>query len=128
MSTHVILGTGAVGTALAHILTSQGTSVRAVNRSGARGDLPDTVELRQADLTDPAQASSVLTGADVTYQITQPAYHRWAQEFPALQAGIIDAAAKAGTRLVIADNLYPYGDHAGQPITERSAEQASTRK
>ncbi|PKQ25541.1 MAG: NAD-dependent dehydratase [Actinobacteria bacterium HGW-Actinobacteria-4] len=128
MEQHVILGTGAVGTALAQILVDQGKAVRSVNRSGNRGSLPTEVELVAADLADPAQASAAITGATVTYQVTQPAYHRWAQEFPALQASIIDAAAAAGSRLVIVDNLYAYGDPQGAPITEDSPQDPHTRK
>jgi nucleoside-diphosphate-sugar epimerase len=128
MDQHVILGTGAVGTALAHLLIDQGKRVRSVNRSGNRGSLPDQVELVAADLADPAQASAAIKGASVTYQITQPEYHRWAQEFPALQSSIIDAVAAAGSRLVIVDNLYAYGDPKGAAITEQSPQEPHTRK
>jgi nucleoside-diphosphate-sugar epimerase len=82
----------------------------------------------KADLTQPEQARKAVAGAAVTYQTTQPAYHRWAQEFPALQAGIVDAAAQAGSRLVILDNLYAYGDPQGGVITEQSPEHATTKK
>lgn len=125
---HVVLGTGTVGGALARHLAEQGMSVRAVNRSGERGDLPGSVEVMAADLTQPEQARHALEGAAVTHHTTQPAYHRWAQEFPALQAGIVDAAAQAGSRLVILDNLYAYGDPQGGVITEQSPEQATTNK
>lgn len=125
---HVVLGTGAVGGALANQLAAQGKSVRAVNRSGARKGFPESVEIVAADLTHPHQARSAVQGATVTYQCTQPAYHRWAQEFPTLQAGIVDAAASAGSRLVILDNLYAYGDPKGEVITEASPETATTKK
>lgn len=128
MEQHVILGTGAIGTQLAILLAEQGKTVRSVNRSGSRGSLPESVEVVAADLADPVQASAALQGATVAYQVTQPAYHRWAEEFPALQSSIVDAAAEASARLVIVDNLYAYGDPQGKPITESSPELAHTKK
>ena len=127
MSTHVILGTGTVGIPLAHILLERGHRVIAVNRSGKRHGLPDEVELRSGDLTDPAFAASALEGADVAYQITQPAYHRWEEDFPPLQDAILAAAERTGTAVVLADNLYCYGT-PGDTISEKTPELPSTVK
>ncbi|MFI8961575.1 NAD-dependent epimerase/dehydratase family protein [Streptomyces sp. NPDC053493] len=124
---HVIFGSGAVGTAVAEALVRQGESVRVVNRSG-RAELPDGVELVRGDAADPAFTTAVAAGAAVVYQALNPPYHRWPQEFPALQAGVLAAAEAAGARLVSMDNVYTYGPAGGRPFTEESPDAATTRK
>jgi nucleoside-diphosphate-sugar epimerase len=128
MTTHLVLGTGAVGAALAHHLAAQGHAVRAVNRSGTRGTLDPAIPLSKANLNDPADAASALAGADIVYQVTQPAYTRWEAEFPALQRTILTAAEQAGASVVLADNLYGYGTPQGQTIADASPQQPTTRK
>lgn len=128
MTTHLVLGTGAVGATLANHLAEQGHTVRAVNRSGKRGLLDPAIPLSQADLNDPGEAASALTGADVVYQVTQPAYTRWQAEFPALQRSILTAAERAGASVVLADNLYGYTAPHGNTITDDSPREATTRK
>src|SRR5206468_9283728 len=80
------------------------------------------------DITDPAFAASATHGARVIYQALNPPYHRWAQEFPGLQAAAIAAAQAAGARLVSMDNVYMYGRADGRPFTEDRAYDAHTRK
>lgn len=128
MTTHLVLGTGAIGATLANHLAEQGHTVRAVNHSGKRGALNPAIPLSQADLSDPATAASALAGADVVYQVTQPAYTRWEAEFPALQRSILRAAERAGASIVLADNLYGYSAPHGTTITDDSPREALTRK
>jgi nucleoside-diphosphate-sugar epimerase len=82
---------------------------------------------RAADITVPEQATAAVAGADVVFQCAQPGYHRWPQEFPAMQARAVDAAAAAGALLVVAENLYGYGPAAG-PLTQDLPLSAGTRK
>jgi nucleoside-diphosphate-sugar epimerase len=70
----------------------------------------------------------VTRGAAVVYQCAQPLYFEWAEKFPAMQAAILAAVAQNGARLVVGDNLYMYGDTAGQPIREDLPYQAHTKK
>ncbi len=128
MTSHLVLGTGAVGASLANHLAEQGHAVRAVNRSGKPGLLNPAIPLSQADLNDPADAASALSGVDVVYQVTQPTYTRWEAEFPALQRTILAAAERAGASVVLADNLYGYGPPHGETITDASPQQPTTRK
>lgn len=123
-TSHVVLGAGPVGRAVAAALVARGVEPVVVTRSGA--SVPGAVS-RVADITDPVQAAAALAGAEVVFQCAQPEYHRWPQEFPALQAGIVDAAAATGALLVVAENLYGYGPHAG-PLTEDLPLAATTRK
>jgi hypothetical protein len=48
------------------------------------------------DVGDPVFAASATRGARIVYQALNPPYHRWAQEFPGLQAAAIAAAQTAG--------------------------------
>lgn len=128
MTTHLVLGTGAIGATLANHLAAHGHTVRAVNRFGRRGALDPGIPLSQADLNNPADAASAVADADVIYQVTQPAYTRWAGEFPTLQRTILNAAETTGASVVLADNLYGYGPTHGATLTESSPETPSSTK
>jgi len=113
--------------AVAEALARRGESVRVVNRSGLREPMAG-VQPVAGDVTDPAFAASATRGARVIYQALNPPYHRWAQDFPGLQAAAIAAAQSAGARLVVMDNVYMYGRANGRPFTEERAHDAHTRK
>lgn len=118
-SLHVIFGTGPVGCWTATALRALDLPVRAINRSGKRpGLMPADVEILAADATDTAQAIAAAEGAAVVYQALNPAYHRWHEFFPALQAGALAAAMAANARYVSVENLYMYD--SSQPIHENS--------
>lgn len=123
---HVIVGAGPLGRAVAAELVSRGRPVRLVSRSGVHRVAG--AESAAADATSAEQLDVALAGATVVYQCAQPEYTRWAREFPALQCAILDATVRAGADLVIADNLYMYGDPAGSTITERSSQNPHTKK
>jgi nucleoside-diphosphate-sugar epimerase len=124
---HVVLGGGAVGMAVVEALVRRGESVRVVNRSGLREPVVG-VQSVTGDVTDPSFAASATHGARVIYQALNPPYHRWAQEFPGLQAAAIAAAQSAGARLVAVDNVYMYGRPNGRPFTEDRVSNPNTRK
>lgn len=48
------------------------------------------------------------------YNCVNPAYHRWATDWPPIAAALLDAAERADALLVTMGNLYGYGpvDHA----------------
>src|SRR5215217_4468591 len=125
---HVILGTGAIGRAIADELVSRGESVRMVNRSGKMDEAPAGVEVVASDLYDPANVRKVTRGAQVVYQSAQPAYFKWPEKFPALQKSIIDGLTSTDTKLVLVENVYMYGDTDGKPMTEDTPYNAHTRK
>ncbi|MDP1604424.1 MAG: NAD(P)H-binding protein, partial [Legionella sp.] len=115
---HVVLGTGAIGRAIAEELVKRGEFVRMVNRSGRMDEAPAGVEVRAADLYDQAQVKEVTRGAKVVYQSSQPEYHQWVEKFPALQKSIIDGLTGGNAKLVLVENLYMYGETNGAPMTE----------
>ena len=123
---HVVVGgTGAIGAAVVEELVRRGYRVRSISRRDAA--LPAGVEQRIADVMDPQQAIDAIVGASVVYQCAAPAYTRWAQEFPTLQANIADAAERTGARLVVVENLYMYGPTDG-PMRETTPMAATGKK
>jgi nucleoside-diphosphate-sugar epimerase len=123
-SSHVVLGAGPVGRAVVTSLAARGIEPAVVTRTGTA--VPGAIS-RPADITDPVQVAAAVAGADVVFQCAQPGYHRWPQEFPGMQARIVEAAAAAGALLVVAENLYGYGPVAG-PLTQDLPLAAATRK
>lgn len=123
-TTHVVLGAGPVGRAVIAALGARGIEPGVVTRSGRA--VPGAVS-RRADLTEPAHAAAAVAGAEVVFQCAQPPYHRWPQQFPDLNASVVDAASATGALLVVADNLYSYGPVTG-PITADLPPTATTRK
>ena len=125
---HVVLGTGAIGRAVAEELVRRGESVRMVNRSGKMDEAPAGVKIIAADLYDQAKVHELTQGAKVVYQASQPPYHQWVEKFPLLQKSILDGLTGSGAKLVMVENVYMYGDTHGQPMTEEAPYQAHTRK
>jgi nucleoside-diphosphate-sugar epimerase len=114
---HVVLGaSGGIGNSLVHELAARGRRVRAVNRSGT-ADVPAGVEVRAGDVASADGATRACAGAGVVYHCAQPPYARWAQEFLPMTRAVLDGAAAAGAKLVLADNLYMYGP-VDRPMTE----------
>ena len=113
---HVVVGAGPVGSRTALLLAEQGHAVRVVTRSG-RGPVHPDIERVAADAARPGTLTELAAGAPAIYNCANPAYHRWATDWPPLAAEMLDAAARNGAVLVITGNLYPYGpvDH---PMTE----------
>lgn len=116
---HVVLGAaGGIGKAVVAELTARGHEVRAVSR-GASGF--------RADVTTIGGAKAACAGAAVVYQCAQPAYDRWAAEFPGFIRTVLTGVEAAGARVVMADNLYMYGPVDG-PMTEDLSYAATSPK
>ncbi|WP_159888510.1 NAD-dependent epimerase/dehydratase family protein [Paenibacillus puerhi] len=126
MGKHVILGTGPIGRYTMEELVANGHEVMMVNRSG-QAQVPDGVKVERTDLYTESDVDRVMRGAEAVYQCAQPAYHQWTERFPLLQERIVEGAAKAGAKLIVADNLYMYGEVQGQ-IHEGLPYSATTKK
>ena len=114
MALHVIVGKGPVGSTTAEELLARGHQVRVLSRSGGRST--DDVEHRQVDATDAAALTRAARGAAVLYNAVNPAYHRWATDWPPVAAALLTAAERTGAVLVTMSNLYGYGRPSG-PMT-----------
>ncbi len=124
---HVVFGAGPIGRATIDELVARDLRVRVVNRSG-HASVPPGVEVVAADASDPGAATTAAEGATVVYQCLNPEYHRWAEDFPPLQAGVVAACRAHGARLVSFENVYMYGDTGGAPMTESTPTRPHTRK
>lgn len=123
----MVLGaSGGTGNAVARALLERGHRVRGVNRGGD-ADLPGGIERVAADVTKADQLRRALSGATVVYHCAQPAYTRWAEEFPAMNRAVVAAIAEAGAKLVFADNLYLYGSTEGA-MTEDTPVRPNSKK
>ena len=125
---HVVFGSGPLGRSVTDELVRLGRPVRVVSRSGLMPEIPAGAEIVAGDLYDPAFVRESTRGVSVVYQCAQPHYHEWPAKFPPLQASILEGLAGSETKLVIAENLYMYGDTSGRPLTEDLPYAARTRK
>jgi nucleoside-diphosphate-sugar epimerase len=112
MALHVIVGKGPVGTTTADELVARGHRVRILSRSG--GVSTDSVEHRQVDATDADAVARAATGAAALYNAANPAYHRWAADWPPVAAALLAAAERTGASLVTMSNLYGCGRPSGR--------------
>jgi nucleoside-diphosphate-sugar epimerase len=111
MALHVIVGKGPVGTTTAAELVRRGHDVRVLSRSGGRST--DTVEHRQVDANDADALTAAARGAAALYNAVNPAYHRWATDWPPVAAALLSTAERTGAVLVTMSNLYGYGRPTG---------------
>ena len=126
---NIIFGTGPLAQSIMQALLKRGKSIKMINRSGQRpADVPTQVEVIGGDAYNPDFTRTVTQGAAVVYQCAQPEYHRWMEEFPALQAAILEGATANRAKLIVGENLYMYGDTDGQPLHEGLPYTAHTRK
>ena len=124
MTRHAVLGAGPVGRAIVNSLAQRHIDAVVITRSGT--DVPGARAVK-VDARDGDALATALAGADVVYQASQPEYHRWPQEFPALQASVVNAAKRSGSTLVAVDNLYGYAPNT-EPLTEDLPQSSTTRK
>lgn len=115
---HLVVGAGPVGSAVVRRLTAAGESVRVVTRSGSGPD-HDLVEKVAADAGDATRLRALASGAAVVYNCVNPAYHRWATDWPPVADALLDAASAADAVLVTTANLYVYG-RVTAPMTEQT--------
>lgn len=127
MGKHVVLGVGQIGSQVAAALAARGEEVVVVRRSAGDAGIPG-VETRRGDLGDRSFAAGLGRDAEVVYQCTNPAYHRWPEELLPNAEGAITIAKQSGARLVVLDCLYAYGDTGTAPRSEDTPMKPVSRK
>jgi len=125
---HVIFGTGPVGQAVCARISATRQDGEMVNAVAATRRRPSSVPVIAGDVFDTVLAKNLAQGATHVYQCTNPAYHEWVEKFPTLQANTLEAAADAGAKYIVMDNVYMYGDTNGQPICEDLPTTRTTKK
>ena len=117
---HVVFGAGQIGAPLAERLVDAGHEVRVVRRSP--GTPPAGATLRTGDAGDATFVDEAVRGASVVYHCMNPPYSVgiWAHTLPRWRAAISTAAARAGARVVLLDNVYMLGRPNGQKLSENS--------
>lgn len=103
---HIVLGSGALGKAVANCLRDEGVLPRVLNRSGGNVGGWDTIA---CDARDPAALAAQFDGPVTLYVCSAPSYWLWEREFPALADGILRAAEGRDVHIILADNVYAYG-------------------
>lgn len=115
---HVVFGAGPLGLSVVQALLKRSKQVRLVSRSGKAKEGLE-VEFVAGDATKAQDCIRLCRGATHVYNCTNaPDYHKWPEQFPPLQAGVLEGAAAAGAKLIVLENLYMYGPHGGVPMTE----------
>jgi len=126
---HVVFGAGQIGPLLAEHLRSRGKAVRVVRRSAAAVAV-EGVEVARGDAMDPGFCADAARGAEAVYHCMNAPYFArvWRGVLPQLQANLVAAAARAGARLVVLDNLYALGRTGGRPMSEETPSAPCSRK
>lgn len=142
---HVVVGAGAIGSALVRQLGELGHHVKLVTRSGsgplamgqssASGSSTDlaietvggVVETIALDATNASELAKIASGAVAIYNCANPRYSQWATAWPPLAASLLSAAETTGAVLVTMSNLYGYADPT-EPMTEDSPLAPSSKK
>jgi nucleoside-diphosphate-sugar epimerase len=105
---------GAVGKALAPVLSAANVPFRVVGRSAERlrrefQPYEALVEYHQADLSDPSAAAAAASGIDTLIYLVGVPYTQFA-EHPKITRVAVEAAVRAGVRRFIhLSTVYPYG-------------------
>jgi nucleoside-diphosphate-sugar epimerase len=123
---HVVFGAGPLGLAVVNALRQRDKQVRLVSYSGKRDGVPEGVENARGDATKVEVCVRLCQGATHVYNCTNPRdYHKWPEQFPPLQRGVMEGAAVSGAKLIVLENLYMYGPHGGVAMTEDTPMRAS---
>lgn len=126
MTTHLVVGAGPVGAALAHRLSQAGRTVRVVTRSGGGPDLP-RVQRIALDATNATALADAARGVGVVYNCANPGpYPAWERGWPPLAKSVLHAAEGSGAVLVSLGNLYGYGPVDGPMTRNRPLAPSST--
>ena len=108
IETHVVLGSGTVGSKLATKLSLAGKRVVVISRS-QKGPSLANVERLVGDASSIESLRSAVPKADFIYNCINPPYNKWDKQWPPIQRAVIELTMKCNAVLVTCSNLYGYG-------------------
>lgn len=126
-----ILGTGQLGIAVMEALlkVKPEEPITLVNRTGKLPmALPAHVKLIAADVTDNNDMEKIAQQSTVIFSCTDVPYQLWKTFYPATANALAHAMRNSETKLVVADNMYSYGNVKGENMQEEMPHAASTQK
>lgn len=125
MRCSVVVGAGQIGSLVAQQLAPHG-AVRVVSRT-PHAVPAGAVHVQRDLMTD--DLSAAFKDAHVVFLAVNSAYTAkvWAATLPVMQRRVVDAAAHAGAKLVVLENLYTHGPRA-EPLREDMLPTTTTKK
>jgi len=128
-------GAGFIGSHLVHALVAEGHAVRVLDdlSNGHRDNLPQQVELTEADVTDPAAVECALDGVDGCFHLAAIAsvarsHREWLRTHQVNLTGTINVFDRArpsrrrrGVPVVYASTAAIYGNCGSFPVDEESS-------
>jgi len=100
---------GRLGQAALNAFASRGWSVRTLVRRSAGTAKTSVVEII-GDVRDYQSFHAAAVGCDVIVHAANPSYEHWEADLPVTTRTLIDVASAANATIVMAGNIYPYGD------------------
>jgi nucleoside-diphosphate-sugar epimerase len=126
MNRYLIIGAGAIGSAVAEQLADQGNEVRLMTRRGT-GPVHPLIERIAASAADRALVTRHAAGTAAIFNCANPAYHKWPTDWPPIAEALQAAAEANASDLVTLSNLYAYGRPSG-PMTPHDPLSANYEK
>jgi nucleoside-diphosphate-sugar epimerase len=114
--THLVVGAGGVGSAVALVLADAGVDVVLASRSGRGPDDPRISRVR-VDASSVDALLAVAPSAVVIYNCVNPEYTSWTTDWPPMAQAFLEYAERTGAVLATVSNLYGYGP-VDVPMTE----------
>ena len=124
--THLVVGAGEVGSAVALLLADAGVDVVLMSRRGL-GPVDPRIRRVAADASSLRGLVTASADAAVVYNCLNPEYTRWPVDWPPVAASLLAYAEQTGAVLATVSNLYGYGP-AVAPMTEAMPYDATTEK
>lgn len=121
---HYVIGGGPLGRTTMRHLVDSGAKATLVSRS-KRSTVGSGRQI-VGEIADPNVQSQIREGS-VLYHCANAPYHKWSQELPALWDAVTGLAIEKRCTLVVATNVYSYGEPSGT-ITESHEKRPHTRK
>jgi nucleoside-diphosphate-sugar epimerase len=127
----LVLGiSGAIGGAIAAVLSGRGYRIRALVRGAPRSNIvPFPVEWVDGDALDQAQVVRAAMGATlIVHGVNPPGYAKWRTVGIPMLANTIAAACAVRATILFPANVYVFSRASGPVVTETSPMVPTTRK